>query len=155
MFWIPVDNQPHVFPLYRVLNFSDASLNSLILAFTDYSDPFLPGGTSEVPILKILLQLRYPRWHMHSVFEHRLIGNGVSLSLQDFCKRFGWVPCKQETGSQCKCSDGIRWQGQDHRLFHTFMAMPTNQSSLRERKKREQASFLGVFGDGRVFGAWT
>src|SRR4029077_1903198 len=108
MFWIPVDNQPHVFPLYSVLNFSYASLNSFRLGFTDYSDPSLPGGTSAVPILKILLQLRYPRWHMHSVFDYRLIGNGVSLSLKDFRKRFGWVPCKQQTGAQCERSDGIR-----------------------------------------------
>src|SRR5262245_29353090 len=109
MNWIPIDNQPHVFPPYSLLNFSYASLNSFRLAFSDYSDPFLPGGTSEVPILKIFLHLRYPRWYMNSVSDHRLIGNGGSLPFRDFRKRFGWVPCKQQTGSQCEPSDRIRW----------------------------------------------
>src|SRR5215510_8512432 len=107
---IPVNNQPHVFPLYSVLNLSDASRNSFRLAFTDQFEPFLPGGTSAVPIFKILLHLRYPRWHMNSVSDYRFIGNGVSMSLQDFCKCFGWGQCKQETGSQYERRDGIRWQ---------------------------------------------
>ena len=69
---------------------------------------------------------------MNSVFEHRLIGNGVRLSLQDFCKRFGWVPCKQQTGSQCERSDAIRWRVHCHRPSRTFMAMRTVKLRLVE-----------------------